>query len=67
MFTNYHNEDVLNLISMEYSLKDNFLYVEIDEELFDSEAGRRYVSDIDEFEKWCDIKTHITLKNFSEY
>lgn len=66
-FTNYHNEDVLNLISIEYSLKDNFLYVEIDEKLYDSEAGHRYVSDIDELEKWCDIKTHVTLKNFSEY
>lgn len=66
-FTNYHNKDVLNLISIEYSLKDNFLYVEIDEELYDSEAGRRYVSDIDELEKWCDIKTHVTLKSFSEY
>ena len=29
-FPNYRNEDVLNLISIEYSLRDNFLYVEID-------------------------------------
>lgn len=58
-FTNYHNENVLNLISIEYSLKDNFLYVEIDEALYDSEAGRRYESDIYELEKWCDIRTNV--------
>ena len=44
-FPNYRNEDVLNFISIEYSLNDNFLYVEVDEELYDSEAGREYVSD----------------------
>lgn len=65
-FPNYRNESVLNLMSIEYSLRDNFLNVEIDEELYDSEAGRRYVSDINELEKWCDININITLKNFSE-
>ncbi len=65
-FPDYRNEDVLNLISIEYSLRDNFLYVEIDEELYDSEAGRRYVSDIDELGKWCDIKTNVTSKRFRE-
>lgn len=50
-FSNYRNEDVLNLISIEYSLRDNFLYVEIDEELYDSGAGSKYVSDIAELEK----------------
>lgn len=65
-FSDYRNEDVLNLISIEYSLRDNFLYVEIDEELYDSEAGRRYVSDIDELEKWCDIKTDVTSKRLRE-
>lgn len=63
-FTNYHNENVLNLISIEYSLKDNFLYVEIDEELYDSEVGRRYVSDIYELEKWCDIRTNVASRRF---
>lgn len=63
-FTNYHNENVLNLIPIEYSLKDNFLYVEIDEELYDSEAGRRYVSDIYELEKWCDIRTNVASRRF---
>lgn len=61
-FLDYRNEDVLNLISIEYSLRDNFLYVEIDEELYDSEGGYRYASDIDELEKWCDIKTNVTSK-----
>ncbi len=65
-FSDYRNEDVLSLISIEYSLRDNFLYVEIDEELYDSEAGHRYVSDIDELEKWCDIKTNVTSKKFRE-
>lgn len=65
-FPDYRNEDVLNLISIEYSLRDNFLYVEIDEELYDSEAGHRYASDIDELKKWCDIKTNVTLKRFRE-
>ncbi len=65
-FPDYRNEDVLSLISIEYSLRDNFLYVEIDEELYDSEAGHRYVSDINELEKWCDIKTNVTSKKFRE-
>lgn len=65
-FSDYCNEDVLNLISIEYSLRDNFLYVEIDEELYDSEAGRKYVSDIDELEKWCDIKTNVMPKRLRE-
>lgn len=65
-FPDYRNEDVLNLISIEYSLRDNFLYVEIDEELYDSEAGRRYASDIGELKKWCDIKTNVTSKRFRE-
>ena len=65
-FTNYHNEDVLNLISIEYNSSDNSLYVEIDEKLYDSEAGHSYVSDIDELETWCDIKTNVTSKRFRE-
>lgn len=65
-FPDYRNEDVLNLISIEYSLSDNFLYVEIDEKLYDSEAGHRYVSDIEGLEEWCDININVILKNFSE-
>jgi len=57
---------VLNLISIEYSLRENFLYVEIDEELYDSEAGYRYVSDIEGLEKWCDIKTEVASKRLRE-
>lgn len=63
-FPDYRNEDVLNLISIEYSLSDNFLYVEIDEELYDSEAGHRYVSDIDGVEEWCDIRTNVASRRF---
>ena len=40
------------------------MYVEIDEELYDSEAGRRYVSDIYELEKWCDIRTNVASRRF---
>lgn len=65
-FPDYRNEEVLNLISIEYSLNDNFLYVEIDEELYDSEAGYRYVSDIEGLEKWCDIKTEVASKRLRE-
>lgn len=53
---------MLNLISIEYSLRDNFWYVEIDEELYDSEGGYRYASDIDKLEKWFDIKINVTSK-----
>ena len=63
-FPNYRNEDVLNLISIEYNLRDNFLYVEIDDELYDSGAGRRYESDIYELEKWCDIRTNVVSRKF---
>ena len=65
-FTDYRNEDVLNLISIEYSLSDNSLYVQIDEELYDSEVGHRYVSDIEGLEKWCDIKTDVASKRLRE-
>ena len=42
------------------------MYVEIDEELYDSEAGYRYVSDIEGLEKWRDIKTEVALKRLRE-
>lgn len=63
-FPDYRNEDVLNLISIEYSLNDNFLYVEIDEELYDSEAGREYVSGIEKLKEWCDIGINVASKRF---
>lgn len=57
---------MLNLISIEYSLSDNFLYVEVNEELYDSEAGHKYVSDIEGLKEWCDIKTRVTSKRLGE-
>ncbi len=63
-FLNYRNEDVLNLISIEYSLSDNSLYVEVDEELYDSNAGREYVSGIERLKEWCDIKTNVASRRF---
>lgn len=41
-FMNYHNEDVLNLISIDYNKNTNLLYVEIDEELYNCDAGHKY-------------------------
>lgn len=63
-FPNYRNEDVLNLISIEYSLNDNFLYVEVDEKLYDSEAWREYVSGIEKLKEWCDIRINVESKRF---
>lgn len=63
-FTNYHNEDVLNLISIDYNKNTNLLRVEVDEELYNCEAGHKYVSDIVGLEEWCDIKISIVSKEF---
>lgn len=61
-FTNYSNEDVLKRISIDYNVNENFLYVEIDEELYNSVAGQEYVSGIEGLENWCDIKVRVALK-----
>lgn len=66
-FTNYRNKDVLNLISIDYCVSNNLLNVEVDEELYNSDAGREYVSNIKELEKWCDIKTSISFNKFGEH
>lgn len=55
---------MLNLISIEYSLNDNFLYVEVDEKLYDSEAGREYVSGIEKLKEWCGIRINVASKRF---
>lgn len=60
-FENFRNEDILKLISVDYNANTNSLYVEINEELCDSEAERKYVSDITELEQWCDIKTNVII------
>lgn len=64
---NYRNEDVLNLITIDYNKNTNLLYVEVDEELYNSDVGHRYVSDIEGLELWCDIKTSIKSKKLKEY
>lgn len=61
-FTNYHNKDVLNLISIDYNKNTNLLYVEVDEELYNCDVGHKYVSDIEGLEEWCDIKTSVVSK-----
>lgn len=66
-FTNYHNEDVLNLISIDYNKNTNLLYVEVDEELYNCDVGHKYVSDIEGLEEWCDIKTSVVSKKLREY
>lgn len=63
-FRNYRNEEVLNLISIEYSVSDNSLYVVVDKELYDSDAGREYVLGIEQLEEWCDIRTSVTSGTF---
>ena len=66
-FTNYHNKDVLNLISIDYNKNTNLLYVEVDEELYNCDVGHKYVSDIAGLKEWCDIKTSIASKRLREY
>ncbi len=58
-FTNYDNKEILSLISINYNVKENSLNVEIDAQLYNSTAGKSYVSGIKELEKWCDIKTTV--------
>lgn len=58
-FANYDNKEILSLISINYNVKDNSLNVEIDAQLYNSTAGKSYVSGIKELEKWCDIKTTV--------
>ena len=66
-FTNYCNEELLNLLSIEYNVKTNLLYVEVHEELYNSDAGHKYVSDIEGLDEWCDIETSVKAKKFKEY
>lgn len=63
-FANYDNKDILDLISIDYNVNTNLLCVEIDEELHNSDAGNRYIADIEGLETWCDIKVNIALKRF---
>ena len=58
-FINYSNEHTLNLISIDYNVDTNLLSVEIDEELYKSREGYKYISDIEGLEQWCDIKTSV--------
>ncbi|MGN0412615.1 MAG: hypothetical protein ACI4FV_06210 [Lachnospiraceae bacterium] len=58
-FTNYCKVDILKLISIDYNAKDKLLYVELDESLYYSEAGREYISNIKGLEEWCDIRTDV--------
>ncbi len=66
-FLNYRNEEVLNLISIDYNVNTNLLYVEVDEELYNSDVGHKYVSDIEGLETWCDIKTIVVPKRIKEH
>lgn len=61
-FNNYTNKDILNLISIEFDRDANLLTVEIDEIIYNSEAGHKYVSDIEELSKWCDVNTRVSIK-----
>lgn len=58
-FTSYRNEEVLKLISIDYNVDTNLLNVEIAEELYNSNAGYKYVADIKGLEKWCDIRANV--------
>lgn len=65
-FRNYGNVRILNLISIDYNVNTNSLCVEVDEKLYDSDAGQKYVFDIEKLEEWCDIKTTVISKRFRE-
>lgn len=40
---------------------------EVDEELYNSDADHKYVSDIEGLEEWFDIKTNVKSKKLKEY
>ncbi|MDO5381398.1 MAG: hypothetical protein Q4F06_01580 [Eubacteriales bacterium] len=61
-FNNYKNKDILNLISIDFDRYANLLTVEVDETIYNSEAGHKYVYDVEELSKWCDINTSVIIK-----
>jgi len=63
-FPSYGNEEILELLSIGFDKSRNLLYVEIDEELFNSDEGIRYISGIEELEEWCDINVNVQTKDF---
>lgn len=55
-FPDYDNVELLNLISIDYSVDGNLLCVEIDKELYNSNKGMEYIRSIEELTEWCKIK-----------
>ena len=66
-FPDYCNKDVLNLISINYNVNTNSLSVEIDEKIYNSDAGHKYVADIEGLAGWCDIRTNVTPQRLMNY
>lgn len=66
-FPNYCSKDILNLISINYNVNTNLLHVGIDEEIYDSDAGHKYVADIEGLAEWCDIRTNVTSQRVINY
>ena len=65
-FENYSNERLLNLLSIYYHVGKKSLHIVMDEELYDSAAGRKYVARVEGLKHWCDIKTVVERVRFSD-
>ena len=61
-FSQYSNEEILSLISIDYNKNTNILDIEIAEKLYNCPECLKYRSDILELSKWCDITTNCISK-----
>ena len=65
-FPHYSNARLLNLISIDCNVDTNTLFIELDESLYNSPAGRKYVASIEGLNDWCDIEATVAAVRFSD-
>ena len=65
-FPGFSNERLLKLVSIDYSADTNTLFIELDEKLYNSSAGQRYVADVESLKDWCDIEVKVAKVRFGE-
>lgn len=65
-FPTYSNERLLKMLSVDYNADTNTLYIELDEKLYNTPAGKKYVADVEGLKDWCDIDVTVAKVRFGE-
>lgn len=58
-FGEYDNETILSKLSIHYDVNQNRIIVKMERELLETEAGRKYRSDVDGLKTWCEIEVEV--------